>query len=223
MHAQRDGDASREASAGLRAEGAGERRQARAGELDRARAEVYLLLATLLSKAPSRELLTQIAGLRGDASPLGMAQLALAGAARAIDAEAAGREHFNIFIGVGRGEVLPYASFYRTGFLNERPLAEVRADLARLGIARRDGVFEPEDHIGTLFEVMAGLLQGELGEAGIDPVVESDAFFNAHIAPWAQRLMDDVAAAPSAKLYRAVGNFGSTWLAIEREAMRLPG
>lgn len=221
VHALREGDASRGAVV-RQGDQQGHRLTEHDEELLAARARPYLLLATLLSRAPSSQLLTDLSRLRGDASPLGLAQLALADAARATTADVVGREHFNVFIGVGRGEVLPYASFYLTGFLNERPLAEVRADLSRLGIERRSGAFEPEDHVATLFEVMAGLLQGGLVHGEIDPVKESDAFFGRHIAPWVQRLMDDIALAPSAKFYRAVAAFGSTWLAIEREAMQLP-
>ncbi len=221
VHALRGGDTLREAVAYD-----GKQREARLAEHDIdllvARARPYLLLSTLLSRAPSLQLLTDLTNLRGDASSLGLAQLALSDAARLTDADTAGREHFNVFIGVGRGEVLPYASYYLTGFLNERPLVEIRADLNRLGIERRSDVFEPEDHIGTLFEVMAGLLQGMLAQADLDRVQETDAIFTRHIAPWAHRLMDDIAMAPSAKFYRAVAAYGSTWLAIEREAMQLP-
>lgn len=221
MHALRGADALREAFAGKNDQTT--RGEADVDTLQRDRASVYLLLAALLNRAPSAALLAAIGNLRGDASPLGTAQLALAEAARATTAEMAGREHFNILIGVGRGEVVPYASFYQTGFLNERPLAQVREDLGRLGIERRNGVFEPEDHIGTLFEVVAGLLQGELAASDMDAVQESDAFFRRHIAPWGARLMADIAAAPSAAFYRAVAHFGGTWIAIESEAMQLPG
>jgi TorA maturation chaperone TorD len=220
----RDGDAARKALAdknGL----IGAARSPAVDDLQSARANFYLLLASLLRKPPTSRLLSDLGELRGDASPLGMAQLALADAARATSAESVGREHFNIFIGVGRGEVLPYASYYLTGFLNERPLAEVRGDMGRLGVERRREVFEPEDHIGSLMEIMAGLLRGDFAQAeseAANAAKEADAFFARHIGRWAPRLMTDIAAAPSANFYRAVANLGHLWLEIEREAMQLP-
>ena len=109
-----------------------------------------------------------LAGLRGDATPLGQALAGLAAAAAArTTPTAVAREYFALFIGVGRGELLPYASYYLTGFLHERPLAELRGTLAGLGIARAAGVAEPEDHLGFCCEVMAGLLEGRFaGRAG---------------------------------------------------------
>ena len=185
---------------------------------DVARAQEYLLLATLLTRAPLAPLLRQIGALKGDASPLGMAHLALADAARASTEHEAGNEYVRLFIGVGRGEILPYASYYLTGFLHERPLARLREDLVRLGIERSEKVFEPEDHLGSLFEIMAGLINGSFGNAATD----SDAFFARHIQPWAGRLLADIAVSPTAKFYRSVGALGLTWLEIETEAMRLP-
>jgi hypothetical protein len=107
---------------------------------------------------------------------LGQAYGALARTAAVTSAKEVDREYFELFIGVGRGELLPYTSFYLTGFLNERPLADLRADLARLGIARAEGRHEPEDHIALLFEVMADMAHGEI--AG-----DQAAFFDRHIGP----------------------------------------
>lgn len=185
-------------------------------EVDAARAAEYSLLARLTLKAPDTALLRGLATLRGDATPLGLARIGLAEAAAATDAEAAGRDFFDVFIGVGRGEVLPYASFYRTGFLHERPLAEVRGALAALGVARADDVAEPEDHFGTLCEVMAGLAGGTIacGDSG-------EAFFRAHLQPWAVRLCADLEACSSA-FYRAAGAYGRAFFEIESEAFDLP-
>lgn len=183
------------------------------------------MLATLLRRPPSVDMLAQLAALRGDASPLGMAQLALADAARVATIESAGREHFSILIGIARGEVVPYASFYLTGFLNDRPLAYLRQDMQRLGIARHDDAFEPEDHLGSLFEIMGGLLRGDFAdgpEATFDADAEADRFFERHIARVGTRILDDIAAAPSARFYRAVADWGCIWLTLEQEAMQLP-
>ncbi len=108
-----------------------------------ARAQEYALLATLLGRAPDATLLKSLAGLRGDATPLGVAHAALAQAASDTTVERVEREFFNLFIGLGRGELLPYASYYLTGFLHERPLARLRADLAPLGIERAKATANP--------------------------------------------------------------------------------
>jgi len=182
-----------------------------------ARSEMYRFVASLLSAAPSQHLIGGIAGLSGDRTPLGQAITALALVAREARAEAVAREFFELFIGVGRGELLPYASFYQTGFLNERPLAEVRGDLVRLGVARAEGRFEPEDHIALLFEVMADLASGDLPA---EEAAQSD-FFARHIAPWAAQFFDDLAIAPSASFYRPVAEVGRLLVDIESRAFSL--
>lgn len=187
-------------------------------EIERARAAQYMLLATLLASPPTKELLAAVAKLTGDASPLGIAHITLAEAAAAANEQAAGREYFNLFVGVGRGEVLPYASYYLTGFLHERPLARVREDLGRLGIERREGVYEPEDRLSTLFEVMAGLIAGDFAA----DIAEQKSFFDRHLKPWAARCFADIAVAPSAEFYRAVAGVGRLWCEIEQEAFELP-
>lgn len=186
-------------------------------ELDVARSRQYALLAVLLARAPDAELLARIATLRGDASPLGLAQAALAEAAAAANIEPIEREFFDLFIGIGRGELLPYASFYLTGFLNERPLARVRADLERLGIERADGHSEPEDHAAVLCDVMAGLAAGRFGTA---PGADRE-FFEKHLAPWLGRFFADLEGARAAAFYRRVGALGRTFVAIESEAFTL--
>ncbi len=184
-------------------------------DLAMARAREYLLLAALLTRPPSQALLDELSQVTGDATALGLAHIGLAEAAAATTDGAAGREYFNLFIGVGRGELLPYASYYLTGFLNERPLARVREDMQRLGVVRRAGVYEPEDHIGSLFEVMAGLVTGEFGRGSIDP----GDFLRRHVVPWGERLFADLAVAENAKFYKAVAEVGRVWLEIETEAL----
>jgi TorA maturation chaperone TorD len=187
-------------------------------EIDAARANEYALLGSLLWRAPDARLLKLLSQMKGDASPLGMARMALADAARNTDADRASREFFDLFIGVGRGELLPYASFYITGFLHERPLADVRGDLEKLGLARTDRAMEPEDHAGLLFDVMAGLIRGDFAADGIDDI----GFFSRHLKPWIGRLFADLETAQAAEFYRAVGQAGSAFVAIEIEAAALP-
>jgi TorA maturation chaperone TorD len=182
--------------------------------IDAARAQEYGLLATLLAATPSRALLEQIAQLGGDATPLGRAHAALAEAAAKAVAGEVEREYFDLFVGLGRGELLPYASYYLTGFLNERPLSRLRDDLVVLGIERVENNSEPEDHAATLCEIMAGLASG-----GFEASAEAQrGFFEKHVSPWMGRLFADLEKAEGAKFYRAVGMLGRVFLGIESEA-----
>lgn len=185
--------------------------------IDLLRAEQYDLLAVLLGQAPGQALLASLSGLRRDESPLGRARGALADAAARAEPGAVSREFFDLFIGVGRGEFLPYASYYLSGFLHERPLARVRADLADLGIERADRKREPEDHIAILCDVMAGLSCGRF-EADL---AWQRAFFERHIEPWAARFFADLERAEAARFYRAVGGLGRLFMEIEAEAFSL--
>jgi TorA maturation chaperone TorD len=186
-------------------------------EVDAARAQEYALLATLLMRAPDQALLDRLAALRGDASPLGVAHAALAEAASRTDAARAAREYFDLFIGIGRGELLPYASYYLTGFLHERPLARLRDDLTRLSIERTADVVEPEDHAAILCQVMAGLVGRHFAAP---PDTERD-LFQKHVAPWMGRFFADLAQAQAANFYRSVGALGAVFIGIEGQAYAL--
>jgi TorA maturation chaperone TorD len=186
-------------------------------DIDLLRAEQYDLLAILLGQAPGEALLASLSGLARDESPLGLARGALADAAARAEPAAVSREFFDLFIGVGRGEFLPYASYYLSGFLHERPLARVRADLADLGIERAGAQREPEDHVAILCEVMAGLSSGRF-EADLG---WQRAFFERHLKPWAGRFFADLERAESARFYRAVGGLGRVFMEIEAEAFLL--
>ena len=189
-----------------------------ADDVDLARARIYALLGALLTRAPDADLLARIGELRGDATPLGLAHIEVAEAAKNARVERVEQEFFDLFIGVGRGELLPYGSFYLTGFLHERPLARLREDLARFGIDRAEGVAEPEDHAGILCEIMAGLASGELpAPAGSDRTI-----FEKHMAPWIGRLFADIERAQAADFYRRVGSLGRVFIEIETEAFALP-
>lgn len=186
---------------------------------DRARAQIYQLLAVLLSSPPSDELLKGLASLQGDDTPLGSAYKNLAALAQRSTAVDAEQEFNNLFIGVGRGELLPYASYYLTGFLNEKPLADLRTDLMARGIKVSDGVKEPEDHIGTLCEIMAGIITGEF--ACDSDVSSQKAFFDAHMAKWAALFFTDLEEAQSSVLYAPVGSLGRTFMAVEADAFAI--
>ncbi|WOH84512.1 Cro/CI family transcriptional regulator [Bradyrhizobium sp. BEA-2-5] len=182
--------------------------------VDVARAQEYLLLATLLSAAPSKKLLDQLAALTADATPLGRAHAALAESAANAVAAKVEREYFDLFVGLGRGELLPYASYYLTGFLNERPLSRLRGDLAASGIERIANNSEPEDHAAILCEIMAGFAGGRFPA----PFDTQRAFFEKHVSPWMGRLFADIESAGDARFYRAVGALGRTFIEIETEA-----
>ena len=181
--------------------------------IDAGRAEEYALLSTLLSFAPPAELLEQIARLNVDATPLGRAHAMLAEAASVAVASEVEREYFDLFVGLGRGELLPYASYYLTGFLNERPLSRLRDDLAALGIERVENNCEPEDHAATLCEIMAGLAAARFPASA----EVQRAFFEKHVSRWMGRLFVDMEKAENARFYRSVGTLGRVFLQIESE------
>ena len=187
-------------------------------DVDAARATEYALLSVLLARAPDADMLARLARLRGDASPLGLAHAALAEAAAQTTVERAEREFFDLFIGIGRGELLPYGSYYLTGFLNERPLARLREELAGLGIERAEGNSEPEDHAAILCEIMAGLAGGKFET----PAGADRALFDHHLAPWIGRFFADLERADAADLYRRIGALGRLFITIESEAFALP-
>jgi TorA maturation chaperone TorD len=190
----------------------------RVDECDAARAREYALLASLLLRAPDAQFLERLSSLRGDASPLGVAHAALGEAASRADADRLQHEYFDLFVGLGRGELLPYGSYYLSGFLHERPLARLREDLAEMGIARAEGNVEPEDHAGTLCEIMAGVTGGAFAM----PQGSDQRLFERHLAPWIGRFFSDLERAEAAEFYAAVGTLGRVFIDIERQAFALP-
>ena len=187
-------------------------------EVSAARADLYALLAAVLWQSPDAAILQALATPGSGGGDLGTARLALAQAAGRADPIAVEREHFDLLTGVAGGELFPYASYYLTGFLHERPLAEVRADLLRLGLERDTEMAEPEDHIAFLCEVMAGLIRGAGGGTGSDDIT----FFRRHLGPWACRFFADLERHESARFYRAVGTLGRIAMEIEAAALELP-
>ncbi len=188
-------------------------------EEDSLRADLYSMLARLLADPPPQDMIDTAAGLSGDGSDLGQGISALATVASSMKARAVQKEFNALFIGLGRGELLPYASYYLTGFLNEKPLARLRGHMAQLGIERNPDVKEPEDHIATLCEMMAGLIRGTYG----DPLSVEDqhAFFNTHLATWAGHFFADLEGAEGSVFYAPVGKIGRAFVEIEIEAFRM--
>ncbi len=183
------------------------------------RSGAYSLLARLLRSPPERQVLDQVAGFANiesqrDEMALAISMLGLA--ANTSDAAAVDDEFHALFIGIGRGELVPYASWYLTGYLMERPLGRLRDDLAALGFHRQEGVSEPEDHAAALCEVMAILI-----EEGAAQQVQGD-FFRNHLADWLGRFFNDLSEAKSAVFYRAVGRFGAAFVTLEQRYLSMP-
>ena len=186
-----------------------------ASEEQRIRAGTYALLAALLAEPPKRELIDQVAAIDVSGSEpdsrFGKAWRSLCEAARAASPEALDDEYHALFIGFGRGELVPYASWYVTGFMMDRPLAVLRADLARLGYERSDRISETEDHACALLEVMAMMIAESHGLESQRP------FFSRHIDPWMESFFRDLRDAGSASFFRAVGELGVRFMAFERQ------
>lgn len=186
-------------------------------EEDRVRANVYALLGNLLAAPPDEALLAALAAI--DPAPADGTLLAASwtmlrdAATRAAPAAVAG-EYQDLFIGLGRGEVVPYGSWYVTGFLMEQPLARLRADLRELGIERQPGVSEPEDHAAALCDVMSLLIAGESSV----PLPRQQQFFAHHLEPWVGRFFRDLQQSGAAHFYRAVGQLGEQFVEVERRA-----
>jgi len=186
---------------------------------DRLRADLYNFLGLVLAGPPDEMLLSQCAGLSGDESDLGKAISTLARVAKVSKPKKVESEFNALFIGLGRGELLPYASYYLTGFLNEKPLAQLRNDMTARGLARAENVFEPEDNIASLMEMMGAMIVGRFGTpTSLD---DQKTFFNAHLAPWAGHFFSDLEAAKNSVLYASVGSVGKAFMEIEREAFRM--
>ena len=187
-------------------------------DMDRARADLYNFLGTLLAGPPDEMLLAQTASLSGDETELGQAIGTLA---KVTKPKAAESEFNKLFIGLGRGELLPFASYYLTGFLNEKPLALLRQDMAAKGMQRSETVFEPEDSIASMMEMMAAMIVGRFGTPA--DVAAQKQFFNKHIGPWAGHFFTDLEEAKTSVFYSPVGTVGKIFMAVEAEAFRMSG
>ena len=191
-------------------------------EEDMQRAHVYGLLARLLAEPMSDETLGIIRALegQGDDTELGRAISSLGAIATRTARAVSEEEYTKLFYGMGAGgELQPYTSHYLTGFIYEKPLAELRKDMTVLGIASSGSSSEPEDHIAYICEIMHGLISGSL--AGGADLAAQKKFFESHLAPWAGRFFTDLEGAESAALYMPVGTIGRLFMAIEADAFEM--
>lgn len=179
------------------------------------RSSAYSLVGSLLRSPPDNDLLDYVSGLtqetvvEGDDLLLSMSSLGLS--AKMVTPEVIEDEFHALFIGIGKGEVVPYASWYLTGFLMEKPLSDLRDDLAELGYQKNESICEPEDHAAALCEVMSMLIQ-----EGSDFDTQK-RFFETHMISWMGRFYTDLTAAKSALFYKALGRFGAAFLMLENE------
>lgn len=182
-----------------------------------ARAEVYGLLAALYYAPPTPELLAQLRVAVTEAPAAGgyleEPWRQLVAAARAIDDTAVATEYDALFGGVGKPEVYLFGSHYLSGFLNEKPLAQLRGDLAVLGLSRDDAMSETEDHFAYLCEVMRYLIAGD--EVEVSNLTQQQKFFTTHMQPWVNALCDAIAAHPKARFYAALAGFTSAFVGVE--------
>jgi len=179
------------------------------------RASAYGLIAALLRATPDQDMLDRLTGLspglvpEGDDLLLAMSTLALS--ADLHTPSSIDDEFHELFIGLGKGEVVPYGSWYMTGYLMEKPLSDLRDDLAQLGYVRNASVVEPEDHVAALCEVISLMITG-----GTNLSVQR-SFFQSHMANWMSRFFTDLSEARSAIFYKSVGRFGAAFIAFENE------
>jgi TorA maturation chaperone TorD len=187
-------------------------------EEQRYRASAYSLLAGLFRAPPGQAILDQLRGLadseeNGDDLMLAMSTLALS--AQRHKPDTIEEEFHQLFIGLGKGEVVPYGCWYLTGFLMEKPLSQLRDDLNRLGFQRNDDVVEPEDHIAALCEVMSMMISD-----AVELNVQRQ-FFQAHMLSWMESFFDDLGEAKSSVFYKAVTRFGAAFIALEKQYLSM--
>jgi TorA maturation chaperone TorD len=184
-----------------------------------ARAEVYGLLAALYYAAPGTELYENLR-VAVTAAPAEGALLEsswgeLVAAARAQSLEATVSEHDALFGGVGKPEVYLFGSHYLSGFLNEKPLAALRTDIAALGLARDEAMPETEDHVAYLCEVMRYLIAGD--DAAVANLTRQREFFARHVQPWLPLMCEAIARHPKARFYAALAGFTQAFISVEAQ------
>ena len=186
---------------------------------ERLRADTYRVLGRLLAMPPDAETLALFAQapVSDEDNLLAVAWRMLALSAERTTPEQVADEYQALFIGLGRGELVPFGSWYLTGFLMEQPLAKLRNDMLRLGFERQDEVAEPEDHAAALCEIMA-LLAADDGPRSLASQAE---FFDNHIGPWMARFFRDMQQASSARFYRAVGQLGEHFIDTDQRYLEM--
>lgn len=182
-----------------------------------ARANLYGLLARLFYEPPDAALLAAIAAERiGGEGALAQAWRQLADAAARADPQAVREEYENTFVGTGKAPVTPYLCAYTIRYSNEAPLAELRSQLAALGLERRSRVAEPEDHIAGLCEAMRHLIAEQQRS-----LEEQRDFFKRWLSGGGDKLCDAIEKHPNVAFYRAVGKLAKAFFALEQSAFEM--
>ena len=183
------------------------------------RAAAYSILAALLRDLPNQQTLEQVAQFAQveiDEDELLLAMSSLGLAVESINNSQINDEYHELFIGLGRGELVPYGSWYLTGYLMEQPLSILRDDLKQLGFERDESVTEPEDHIAALCEVMSMMIS-----SSVDWNTQTQ-FFEKHLSPWCEKFFTDLENAESASFYQSVGRFGSAFFKMDKHYLQMP-
>lgn len=184
------------------------------------RAAVYAMLGRLMAAAPTGDLLEQIRGLQGDDSEFGRVIADLSRTAKKMSPKQIAEEFEALFVGLPQAQLMPYGSYYVTGSLFGRPLAKLRMSMAQLGIARSAKATEPEDHIASVCEMMAGLIMGRFGRMPATLKQQQD-FFENHLAPWAEHFFSDLEANGDARFYRQLASVALLFMEMERHAFAM--
>jgi TorA maturation chaperone TorD len=188
-----------------------------------ARAEVYGLLAALYYAPPSPDLLAQLRVAVTEAPAAGgfleEPWRQLVGTVRELSDEQVASEYDALFGGVGKPEVYLFGSWYLSGFLNEKPLAALRGDLAALGLSRDEAMPETEDHFACVCEVMRYLIAGD--DVEVANLTQQQKFFGAHVQPWATQMCDAITAHPKARFYAALAAFTAAFVSVETQGFDL--
>jgi len=185
------------------------------------RSAAYALIASLLRSPPDQAMLDRVRGLsqqpaaEGDEILLSMSMLGLS--ATTLSPASIEDEFYQLFIGLGKGELVPYASWYLTGFLMEKPLSDLREDLAHLGYQKNESVSEPEDHMAALCEVLSLMIAD-----GMELDQQRD-FFLRHLGNWADKFFNDLNTAEAAVFYKSVGRFGTAFIQFENAYLSMEG
>jgi TorA maturation chaperone TorD len=184
-----------------------------------ARAEVYGLLAQLYFAPPAPELLASLRVAVTEAPAAGgfleEPWRAFVGVARSMGDREIADEYNALFGGVGKPEVYLFGSHYVSGFLNDKPVARLREDLAALGLARNESLGETEDHVAILCEVMRYLIAGD--DVSVSNLTRQREFFAAHLQPWVEAMCDAIAANPRSKFYAALAHFSKSFFSVEAQ------
>ena len=187
---------------------------------DQARSDTYSILSSLLSHTPSQDLIDYLKHIekpnQDELGSLGQAWLDLKQAAISYNPNQLDDEYHDLFIGLGRGQIIPYGSWHITGFLMDKPLSDLRDDLVKLGIEADSDQKDPEDHIAALCETMAILITADDIEG-----YQQRRFYIRHIHPWAEKFFKELQAATSASFYKSVGLLGQHFVELENQYLNI--